>query len=201
MQPEESGTTRAALHYADSIVDTMREAMVVLRMDLRIKSVNRAFCEIFKCLKADVEGRMLFEIGNRQWDINSLRVLLTEIIPRQAVFNDFEVSHDFPEIGRKSMLLNARRLNSSQLILLAIEDVTEKRRLAEESREMETRFTSLVKNIRDHSIFTMDVNGTITSWNMEAERIIGYSEDEAIGKNWLMSCGTRWPLSCHVQNS
>ncbi len=105
--------------------------------------------------------------------------MLEEILPRESSFRDFEVEHVFEHIGRKIMLLNARKvyrphINSEQ-ILLVIEDVTERRDAEEARHEAETRFTEMVKNVRDHSIFLTDPDGVITSWNVAAERIIGYT--------------------------
>src|SRR5690606_39850397 len=90
------------------------------------------------------------------------------------------------DIGRKVMLLNARKLRQegAELILLAIEDVTEQRRLEAERQEIETRFTSLVKNIKDHSIFTLDPEGRVTSWNVAAEHMLGYTEAEVLGQHF-----------------
>jgi PAS domain S-box-containing protein len=175
-----------ALPDAEAIVDTVREPLVILDGSLRVRRANRSFYQTFHVKPEETEGCLLYDLGNRQWDIPALRKLLEEILPQNTVFNDFEVVHDFPSIGRKVMLLNARRIyreqNQMELILLAIEDITERRRAEEERRELETRFTSLVKNIKDHSIFTIDPKGRITSWNDEAERILGYSEAEALGQ-------------------
>jgi PAS domain S-box-containing protein len=177
-----------ALAYAENIVATVREPLVVLDADLRVRSANRSFYSTFHVAKEETEGRLLYDLGNRHWDIPALRKLLEEILPQNTVFNDFEVAHDFPAIGRKVMLLNARRIyrkgNDTELILLAIEDITERRRAEEGRRELETRFTSLVKNIKGHAIFTLDPEGRITSWNVEAERILGYSEAEALGQHF-----------------
>ncbi len=177
-----------AREYAESIVATVREALLVLDDDLRVRSANASFYRTFRVTPAETEGCLLYDLGNRQWDIPALRTLLEEILPQQSSFNDFEVTHDFEAIGRKVMLLNARRLRRGPadpgLILLAVEDVTERRRAEEERRELETRFTSLVKNIKDHSIFTLDPEGRITSWNREAERILGYGEAEALGQHF-----------------
>lgn len=132
--------------------------------------------------------RLVYDLGNRQWDIPALRMLLGEVLPQKRFFEDFEVVHEFDTIGRKLMLLNARRIfnqgNNTEFILLAIEDITEQRRLEEQRRQLETQFTSLVRNIKDHSIFTLDEQGKITSWNVEAERILGWSEAEALGKHF-----------------
>jgi PAS domain S-box-containing protein len=179
---------QAAQEYAENIVETVREAMLVLDGDLRVKSANGSFYRTFGVTPAETENRLLYDLGNRQWDILALRTLLEEILPRQTSFNDFEVAHDFESIGPKVMLLNARRVQGDHadtgLILLAIEDITERRRLEDERRELETRFTALVKNIRDHSVFTLDPQGRITSWNREAERILGHSEAEALGQHF-----------------
>ncbi len=173
---------------ADSIVDTVREPMLVLSADLRVRRANRSFYRTFRVTPEETVGRLVYDLGNQQWDIPWLRKLLEEVLPQDTAFDDFEVEHDFPAIGRKYMLLNARRIcgkdNQTEFILLAIEDTTE-RRLAEEARrEIESRYTSLVQNIKDHSIFMMDLEGNITTWNAEAERIIGYTEAEILGRNF-----------------
>lgn len=173
---------------ADDIVDTVREPLLVLDADLRVRRANRSFYRSFEVAPENTEGRLVYELGNHQWDIPALRRLLEEVLPQDSAFDNFEVVHEFPAIGRKVMLLNARRVhrpgNHMEFILLALEDITERRRLEDERAELETRFTSLVKNIRDHSVFTLDTEGRITSWNREAERILRYTEAEALGQHF-----------------
>jgi PAS domain S-box-containing protein len=120
---------------AEKIVDTVREPLLILHEDLRAQSANRAFYDTFRVEPAATEGTMVYELGNGQWDIPDLRRLLSEVLPGNEFFEDFEVQHDFPTIGRRVMLLNACRVDHLQLILLAIEDITERRR-AEQEREM-----------------------------------------------------------------
>jgi PAS domain S-box-containing protein len=120
---------------AEKIVDTVREPLLVLHQDLRVQSANRAFYDAFEVEPAATEGSLIYELGNGQWDIPDLRRLLSEVLPGNEFFEDFEVEHDFPTVGRRVMLLNARRVDHLQLILLAIEDITERRR-AEREREM-----------------------------------------------------------------
>jgi PAS domain S-box-containing protein len=179
-----------ALSYSEAIVATVREPLVVLDGDLRVRTANRSFYRTFGVRPEDTQGQLLYDLGSRQWDIPALRTLLEDILPQNTAFNDFEVRHDFPAIGRKVMLLNARKLfregNPTELILLAIEDVTALREAEEKRREAETRFTEMVKNVRDHSIFLTDPEGVITSWNVAAERIIGYAEAEAVGKHFSL---------------
>ena len=113
---------------AESIVNTVREPLIVLDGALKIVSVSRSFYQNFHVTPEDTLGRQLYELGNHQWDIPKLRELLETILPRDQVFEGFEVEHDFPAIGKRKMLLNARRITGktgeTQLILLAIEDVT-----------------------------------------------------------------------------
>jgi len=169
-----------------SIVDTVREPLLVLDGDLCVQSANRSFYRTFRVSPQETEGRLLYGLGNGQWNISGLRTLLEEILPDDNAFDDLEIEHDFPDIGRKVMLINARRLgqDGAERILLAIEDVTERRRLEAERQEIETRFTSLVKNVQDHSIFTLDPEGWVTSWNVAAEHILGYTEAEALGRHF-----------------
>ena len=117
--------------YAESIVATVREPLLVLDHDLLVVSANRAFYRQFKVGAAETERRRIYELGRGQWNIPRLRQLLEKILPKRSRFEDFEVAHDFPGVGRRVMLLNARRLEQRPalpgLILLAMEDVTESR--------------------------------------------------------------------------
>ena len=122
--------------YLRSIVDTVREPLVVLDADLRVVSAGRSFYRHFRVTPAETEGQLIYELGDGQWDLVELRTLLGEVLLRNDEFNEFEVTHTFPRIGTRTVLLNARKLyrpgNHTHQILLAIEDVTERR--AEEAR-------------------------------------------------------------------
>jgi two-component sensor histidine kinase len=132
---------------AEKIVDTVREPLLVLHQDLRVQSANRAFYDTFNVEPAETEGCMVFDLGNGQWDIPELRRLLSEILPSNDFFEDFEVQHDFPTIGHRVMLLNARRVDHLQLVLLAIEDVTERRRVEQEREMLVSELNHRVKNL------------------------------------------------------
>lgn len=125
---------RSARDFARAIVETIREPLVVLDAKLIIKSANPCFYQTFQMVSKDVENLPLYEIGKGQWNIPKLRSLLEEILPRNSRFDDFELEHEFAGLGPKTLLLNARRLpqNGSapqfDLILLAIEDITERKR-------------------------------------------------------------------------
>jgi two-component system CheB/CheR fusion protein len=123
---------QAASQFAESIVETVREPLVVLGEDYRVVSANQSFYKTFAVAKEETEGRIIYDLGNRQWDIPDLRRLLGEILPQSSQFNDFPVEHHFPGIGRRRMMLNGRRVvqreaGGKAMILLAIEDVTDKR--------------------------------------------------------------------------
>jgi two-component system CheB/CheR fusion protein len=116
-----------ARQYADSIIASIHEPLVILDADLRVMSANHSFYTVFGVIPAETEGKLIYTIGNRQWDIPDLRRLLEEILPDQKEFEGFRVEHDFPGIGHRVMRLNARRIGSDvgeDRILLAIEDVT-----------------------------------------------------------------------------
>jgi PAS domain-containing protein len=114
--------------FAESIVDAVREPLLVLDGDLQVVSANQAFYSTFKVTREATEKRPIYELGGGQWNIPELRKILEEIISQNTEFTDFKVEHDFPGIGPKIMFLNARRLPAGgdrpNLILLAIEDVT-----------------------------------------------------------------------------
>ena len=134
-----------AQKYAENIVETVRESLVVLNSDLKVLTANHSFYDTFKVSQEETLGKFVYDLGNRQWDIPELRVLLEEILPNESVMHGYQVEHDFLEIGRKTILLNARQIYreniGSHIILLAMEDITDRRRaedaLAEKRRELE----------------------------------------------------------------
>src|SRR5690348_13589391 len=97
-------------NYAQNNVDTVRETLLSLDATLRVRSANRAFYQTFQVSSQETENRLIYELGNGQWDIPDLRRLLEDIVPESSVFDDFELEHTFPAIGRRVMLLNARKL-------------------------------------------------------------------------------------------
>src|SRR5512142_1079418 len=124
----------------EAIVDTVREPLIVLDDALRVVVASRSFYRAFKASPQDTEGQFLYEVGNGQWNIPALRLLLEEIIPKHTTIEEFEVEHDFPTIGWRTMLLNARKVfyegNNSTSLLVAIEDVTQRRGLERDKDEL-----------------------------------------------------------------
>jgi signal transduction histidine kinase/CheY-like chemotaxis protein len=149
--------------YAQDVVDTVREPLLILDASLRVRSANRAFYQTFQVAAEETEGQLVYELGNGQWDIPALRTLLEDIVPMSSVFNDFELEHDFPALGRRVMLLNARKLrqrNHAELLVLAMEDVTERRRAeaevakAKDAAETANRTKSLFLANMSHELRT-----------------------------------------------
>jgi len=132
-------TAQDAREYAESIVETVREPLIVLDADLRVVSANRAFYHIFKTKPEETEGQLVYDIGNQQWDIPKLRELLEKILPNNSSFDNFEVEHDFPHIGKRVMLLNARLIPQPpakpRIMLIAIEDITERKQMEHKLNE------------------------------------------------------------------
>src|SRR5688572_17523542 len=130
----------SACAFADAIVETVREPMLVLDAELRVVAASRAFYGRFMVSPEDTEGRLLYELGDGQWDIPVLHALLEKIIPDKGVMDDYEVTHEFTGIGERTMLLNARQVfyetDSRTHILLGIEDVTARRLLEREKDEL-----------------------------------------------------------------
>lgn len=149
-EPQHSQTRTATLqlqHLAEEIVATVREPMLVLDYDHRIVMANQSFYRDFRVPPGDVTGRPLKELGNGQWDIPELRHQLEIVLTQDRSFNDFEVEHEFEEIGRRTMLLNARRIDHLRLILLAIEDVTERRRLQHQQEILVSELAHRIHNL------------------------------------------------------
>jgi two-component system CheB/CheR fusion protein len=131
------------LSYTERIINTLRDPLIVMDKDLKVMSCTSGFYNKFNVTETDTEGHYFFELGNQQWNIPELRYLLESILPEKKVVDDFEVTHIFPSIGRRVMSLNARQLdkaNGGQLILLDIEDITDKRKIEEGLAEIELLF-------------------------------------------------------------
>jgi PAS domain S-box-containing protein len=131
--------------YIRTVVDTLREPFLILDKDLRVLSANRTFYAIFNVTKKETEGEMVYNLGNGQWNIPKLKILLEDILPKNTFFEDFKVEHHFPKIGHKIMMLNARRIYSttekSPIILLAMEDITKQKLLEDQLKEYTKKLT------------------------------------------------------------
>jgi PAS domain S-box-containing protein len=170
--------------YALNIVDTVREPLLILDASLRVRSANRAFYQTFQVTAEETVDRLIYELGNGQWDIPDLRRLLEDIVPKSSVFNDFELEHTFPVIGRRVMLLNARKLQAGQhgeLLVLAMEDVTARKR-AEEALLEAGALQSAIFNSANFSSIATDEKGVIQIFNVGAERMLGYAAAEVMNK-------------------
>jgi signal transduction histidine kinase len=130
---------------AAHIVETVREPLLVLTPDFRVHSANAAFYHLFQVRPAETIGQHIYHLGNRQWDIPELHSLLERILPYNTVFNDYEVSHDFERIGPRTLLLNARRLDHVQFILLAMEDITARRQAETQRQQQQARLERQVQ--------------------------------------------------------
>ncbi len=138
----------AAKDYAEAIIANIHEPLLVLDKNLRIKTANDAFYRTFRVNENETEAALIYNLGNKQWDIPELRTLLENILPEKSVFNNFEVTHTFSSIGERVMLLNAREVvnkkSSEKLILLSIEDITERTLHHLKETELLNRFQNLV---------------------------------------------------------
>lgn len=130
---------KVAWTYIQTVIDTAREPFLILDADLRVLSANKTFYKFFRVTKQDTEDVLIYKLGDGQWDIPALRKLLEKILPKSTHFSDYEVDHEFPVIGRKIMLLNARRIYRTQsnvpIMLLAMEDITKRKELEEKLRD------------------------------------------------------------------
>ena len=136
----------------EDIVETVREPLLVLDANLNILSANRSFYNIFKVKQGKTIGHLIFNVGNKQWDIPALRTLLEDILPTHKRFDNYEVEHDFPTIGHKTMLLNARQVYrkdvGTQMILLAIEDITERKKVEKALEANEAKISGCLSRMQ-----------------------------------------------------
>ncbi|MBN1869511.1 MAG: PAS domain-containing protein [Candidatus Omnitrophica bacterium] len=168
--------------YAENIVEAMREPLIVLDTDLKIISANRSFYQTFKLDAQKTPGRVIYNLGNQQWDIPELRRLLEEVCLRNRVFDNYELEHHFEDLGTKTLLLNVRRLSIRPMILITIDDITEHRRMEKElSRLKEKKYQTLIENL-PQKVFLKDTNSVYISCNENYARDLKIKPEEIVGK-------------------
>ncbi len=170
---------------ASDIVETVPSALIVLDRNLIITSANRAFYQTFRTSADETEGCLIYDLGNRQWDIPALRTLLESVIPHRASVEGFAVEHDFPTIGRRTMLVNARKISGpgkhDGYILLAIEDVSEERTARKESSRNWQLTQSIVDTIRD-PLVVLESDMTIVTASNAFLKIFEITQADAHGR-------------------
>ena len=137
----------------------------MLDQDLRVVAASRSFYLTFKVNADDTQGKLLYDLGDGQWDIPKLRLLLGKILPEQGAMEDYEVEHDFPSIGQRTMLLNARKIfsekGSHSTILLGIEDVTQKRTLEKEKDDLMRQKEMLLQELEHRVVNSLQIIASI----------------------------------------
>jgi two-component system CheB/CheR fusion protein len=175
--------------FAESVINTVREPLISLDQDLRVVAVSRSFYDFFKVKPEETVGQLIYDLGNKQWDIPKLRELLENILPEKTTFDNYEVEHEFATIGKRIMLLNARQIEQTsgkkRIILLAIEDITERKEiengLKKAHEELSVLATELKRASRAKSEFLANMSHELRT---PLNSIIGFSEilyDETFG--------------------
>ena len=162
---EQFTTVADACALAHAVVDTVREPVLVLDSGLRVIAASRSFYSAFKVDPEDTQGRLLYALGDGQWDIPKLRALLEKILPEQGVMEGYEVEHEFPELGHRTMRLNARQVfyegGADTTILLGMEDITERRILEREKDELLRQKDVLLKELQHRIANSLQIIASI----------------------------------------
>ncbi|EMS81588.1 hybrid sensor histidine kinase/response regulator [Desulfotignum phosphitoxidans] len=171
---------------SENIVETIHEPLLVLDSDLKVILANRSFIDSFKVTRKETLGSFVYDLGNGQWDIPRLRELLEKVLPEKNPFDNYEVEHNFAAIGRRIMLLNGRQIEQAagkgQIILLAIEDITERRQLEMLLADSEKRYRRLFETANDGILLLEKNEGHIAQANPAVTSMLGYSTSEFFGK-------------------
>jgi PAS domain S-box-containing protein len=171
----------AARDYAEAVIEAV-PPLLVLDDKLCVQTANKSFCKRFKISAGETVGRLVYELGNGQWNIPELRKLLEEVLPQKNFFKDFEVTHEFESIGRRTMLLSGRQVDHLPRILLFIEDVTERRESQAAMRASEIRYRRLFEAARDGILILDPTTRKITDANPFMSELLGYPHGELLGK-------------------
>ncbi|MGM0786546.1 MAG: PAS domain S-box protein [Thermodesulfobacteriota bacterium] len=176
-----------ARQYAEGIISTSREPLVVLDHDLKVISASRSFYKVFKVNPEKTEGRLFFDLGNKYWDIPELRQMLETLLPQKTSLEHYEVEQKIADIGRRTMLLNAREIQrkpgKERLILLAIADITERKRITEAIENERKYLSAVIENI-GAAIVISDVEGRINRFNEMARLLHGLPEKPVPSDQW-----------------
>lgn len=175
-----------ARDYAEAIVRTVRDPLLILDADLRVRSANMAFFSTFRVTAAATEGRSIFELGDGHWDVPELRRLLEQILPRQNFFDNFEVTQDFAIIGRRTMMISGHTLGETggrgPGILVGIQDITELLHFQTALRRSELRYRRLFEAAKDGVLIVDPATRKILDANPFMTELLGYSHEELLGK-------------------
>lgn len=173
--------------YSDAILSNIHDSLIVLDKDLRIVSASKSFYKKFTFTPEEVEGILLYDIGNKEWDIPALRNLLEDILPKKSEFYDFEVSHNFPRLGEKILRLNAtsiyQKTQRAELILLSIEDFTERKKSQQLILDSEERFETAVAAVQG-LVWTNNSKGEMKGEQKSWAALTGQSYEEYQGYGW-----------------
>ena len=185
-QKKATALLRETSEFAESVINTVREPLIALDQDLRVVLVSRSFYEFFRVKPEETVGQLIYDLGNKQWNIPKLRELLETILPQKATFDNYEVEHNFATIGRRIMLLNAqhikRALGKERVILLAIEDITDRKKVEQlkdefigmVSHELRTPLTVIsgaIQTALDKRISREDLRELLTEAHSSSEAL------------------------------
>ncbi|MDP3962893.1 MAG: ATP-binding protein [bacterium] len=178
------GTYQDLSRYAEAIVDTLQQPLLIIGDGMKVLFANEAFYRKFLVSAEDTIDHEIYSLGSGQWKIPALRLLLEEIIPHRTALSNYEIRREFPRMGMRTMLLNARKLNSDdhpRVILLVIEDITDRVKATADLMESKAKDDALLASIGD-GVIAADIDGKIIHMNPAAETMLGWRRDEVIGK-------------------
>ncbi len=174
--------------FAEDIIATVRDPLLVLDAQLRVLTASRAFYRLFGVTPTETEGHTVYELGNRQWDIPELLELLQDIVLQNTAFENYQIERDVPGLGRRKMLLNARRVHhdgaETDMILLAIEDITDRRRLEDTLREREEELSVILAHAPVALIIVDRQRAVQRANHMAVKTAKRRLEEEMIGLRW-----------------
>lgn len=179
-------TVKRSQQYLQRIIENVPTPLLVLDADLRVRFANETFCATFQVTREDTVGQFLYLLGNEQWKVPELTESLKKVLPEHKPVQNFSVTHEFPRIGRKTMLVSARKIEDiveqrAPLMLLTIEDFTERK-----DAEIALARLAAIVECSDDAIIAKNLDGIIESWNRGAQKLFGYTAQETIGQSITM---------------